>query len=113
MKKPLVRILIPLIFFLIIDISHASNLNKCDDIHGNLNSFRINNNIIGMALYVHSPKLKNKSCYLFSGTVNKDTREYISDNNLWQIASISKSYFSSVLLQLEAKSQAKGANILC
>ncbi|MGF1741455.1 beta-lactamase family protein [Vibrio profundum] len=106
MKKPLVRIIVFMIFLLFLNISYASNLNKCNSIHDIFNSFRVNNKITGMALYVHSPKLKINACYLFSGTVHKNTREPISDNNLWQIASITKSYFSSILLQLEAKSQA-------
>ena len=104
MKKP-VKIVVFLICSLFVNISISSELSKCSNLNSTLESFRDKNKITGMSLYIHSPIINNKECYLFSGSVHKNTKKPISDDNLWQIASITKSYFSVILLQLESKSE--------
>ena len=88
------------------NVPYQSNANHCAKLQTILNKFRVKNKITGMGLYVHSPRMKPESCYLFSGSVIKGSYHGISGDNLWQIASISKSYFSAILLQLEAESEA-------
>jgi len=95
-----------LITCVLLNFAYASNTNKCNKLQDMLSQFRINNKITGMGLYVNSPSIKSGSCYLFSGSVKRGANQSISKNNLWQIASITKSYFSAILLQLEAESEA-------
>jgi D-alanyl-D-alanine carboxypeptidase len=77
---------------------------ECANLKNILNEFRNQYHIGGMALYVSTPKLE---CYLFSGTIHNQSKKQITENNLWQIGSITKSYFSAILLQLEAESEAQ------
>src|SRR3989338_5699934 len=80
----------------------ASTKIDCKKYENALTKFRVENRIGGMALYVRSP---NAQCYVFSGSLKKWSDLPITENNLWQIGSITKSYFSAILLQLEAESE--------
>ena len=80
----------------------AESKVDCANVKNTLTKFRIENHIGAMGLYVNTP---NMNCYLFSGTVAKNNKRPITENNLWQIGSITKSYFSAILLQLEAESE--------
>ncbi len=93
-----------LVFGALFNVAHASSANICIQLQQNLDQFRSDNNITGMSLYVNAPH--HSACYLFSGSVKKGVNQQIAQNNLWQIGSISKSYFAAILLQLEAESEA-------
>lgn len=82
--------------------SFGANKAQCAQLQDILNKWRINNHVVGMGLYVDSP---NAHCYLFSGVVKKGSKKTVTENNLWQIGSITKSFFSVILLQLEAESE--------
>ena len=95
-----------LMLLFVINIASASNPVSCETLQSALNQFRTKYQITGMALFVSSPKLNQGSCNVFSGSLEKKTQQQISKNNLWQIGSITKSYFSTILLQIEAESEA-------
>lgn len=80
--------------------------NHCKQVQKLLDNFRINNKIVGMGLFVNSSKLNSSQCYVFSGSIKRGANTNISQRNLFQIGSITKSYFSAILLQLEAESEA-------
>lgn len=98
------------IFLIVLCIFITTNIYSatCTRLQTILNTFRTDNHINGMALYVNSPKA---NCYLFSGTLQKNSTQSISENNLWQIGSITKSYFAAILLQIEAESEAHKISI--
>ncbi|MDF1655056.1 MAG: serine hydrolase [Coxiellaceae bacterium] len=84
----------------------------CANLQTTLNQFRKNNSsekhmINAMGLYVSQTKDNQPLCYLFSGTVRKGIPQPLTKNNLWEIASITKSYFAAMVLQLELASQNK------
>lgn len=100
-RGALAALLIAVGFF---DSAQASIASICSQLQQNLDQFRTENNISGMGLYISAPH--HHLCYLFSGTVKKEAKQAITPNNLWQIGSVSKSYFAAILLQLEAQSEA-------
>lgn len=101
----LVSLIVCLIAFMPSLTVHASVTSSCDKLQIALNKFRLKNKISGMGLYVSSSHGKSSSCYLFSGYTDRVGPTRISQHNLFQIGSITKSYFSAILLQLEADSE--------
>ncbi|MDF1759088.1 MAG: serine hydrolase [Coxiellaceae bacterium] len=78
----------------------------CANLQVTLNQFRKNNSstkhmINDMSLYISQTKDNQPLCYLFSGTVRKGIPQPLTSNNLWEIGSITKSYFAAMILQLE------------
>jgi len=90
-----------LITFFCVTGAFSENKN-CEQLKNTLSTFRTEHHIGAMGLYVSTPRV---NCYLFSGTISKNNKKPITENNLWQIGSITKSYFSAILLQLEAESE--------
>lgn len=72
--------------------------NHCKKAQRLLDEFRAQNNIVGIGIYAGS-------CYLFSGSAKLGEQKSISQHNLFQIGSITKSYFSAILLQFESESE--------
>ena len=101
----LVRLILFSTTFIFLNPTFSAALTKCEKLQNQLNQFRIQNKVIGMGLYYSSEKNTN-ACYLFSGSTTRDGLNIITQHNLFQIGSITKSYFSAILLQLEAESQA-------
>ncbi|MDF1796302.1 MAG: serine hydrolase [Coxiellaceae bacterium] len=85
----------------------AVNMSKvCANLQVTLHQFRKNNSskkhmINDMSLYVSQTKDNQPLCYLFSGTIRKGIPQQLTQNNLWEIGSITKSYFAAMMLQLE------------
>ncbi len=86
--------------------ANTSTEMNCVKLQKILNNFRDKHKVTGAGLYVQWGGSNSSSCYLFSGTVEKGGNKAITQQNLWQIGSITKSYFAALLLQLEAKSEA-------